>query len=187
MGTKFSHFNPLSDEHGQTLVQRLRPYTLPPVYCLYIREGAEQQCFKLKIDTTIPAKSQVISQSPLQLLRYIFGEVLSTYIDHPAYKTMTEGELQEVASDFFQHLKHTCTHPSTMLDIEHERFHVQFPNNAFAKYADHSKLYFSRNITLDNKLTLYYHFPIQLVEYNPDTQTTEKYDVVIRYLGGPAP
>ena len=178
MGTTFTHFNPLCDEHGHTLQERFKHQIKPDksnVYCIYIREDAQHQCYKLKLKESLTESSYLMSQTPLHLFQYIFGDVLSNYIDDPAYKNITEKELFQVASDFLQHLQHTFTHESTM-DFEQERFHRQFPNNMFAKHADHSKRYFYRTIHPDTKQTFYYHFPIMIRE------TTEQYHVIIQYI-----
>ena len=55
------------------------------------------------------------------------------------------------------------------------RFSVKFPNNAFAKYADHSKVFFSRILNERTRETEYFYFPILLEE------NKKKYHVILKY------
>ena len=182
MGTTFTHFNPLSDENGHDLFQRFEHQIksiskkTPNVYIIYILDDADK-CLKWKIDTPVTDICS-LRQTPMEFFKYIFGNVLTHYIDDPAYKNMSEQDLSQISKDFIEHLKTTSINVST-LDFEQESFCVKFPNNMFSKCADKSKMYFTRNINQDSNLTVFYYFPIMLEEKSPDTYHTDKYHVII--------
>ena len=163
MGTTFTHFNPLCDENGQNLSERfatnIKNITEKTnnVYMIYIREG---ECYKYKINDNVePVK---MGKTSYQLFRYIFGAVLRNYVDDIRYKNMSPDELDQICYDFTAHLHNTSN--IILGDPELERFSVKFPNNAFAKYADLSKIYFAKIIEQDTRKTLFFHFPIQIEE-----------------------
>jgi hypothetical protein len=89
---------------------------------------------------------------------------------------MSEEDLEQIGSDFIQHLKNT---KKVILqdakDIELGRFSVKFPNNAFAKYADPSKVFFSRILNEQTRETEYFYFPILLEE------NKKSYHVILKY------
>ena len=180
MGTSFTHYSPFSDEDGLDLQERFATKinnvdnNTKNLYCIFV---SDDKCHKFKINGT-KEPTEMKDYTPLKLFKYIFGNVFNNYIDSPEYKNMTEGELEQICNDFTEHLKTTSNVKIIdALDVERERFIVKFPNNAFAKYADHSKLLFSRIIDADTRQTMYLYFPIQIVE----EADAKRYDVVLKY------
>ena len=176
MGTRFTHFNPLSDENGLVLQERFHKtikVETDNVYCIFI--GDDDKCHKYNINNT-KAAELIKDYTPLKLFKYIFGDVFKRYIDSLEYKNMSEEDLLQICSDFAEHLK---TSGNVLIknaeDVERERFSAKFPNNAYAKYADPTKVWFSRIIDPDTRKTLYFYFPILLEE--DETQ----YHIVLKY------
>ena len=180
MGTSFTHYSPLSDEDGLDLQTRFATKinnvdtNTKDLYCIFV---SDDKCHKFKINGT-KEPIEMKDYTPLKLFEHIFGNVFKMYIDSPEYKNISEAELEKICSDFAEHLKTTSNVKIIdALDVERERFIVKFPNNAFAKYADHSKLLFSRIINADTKETMYMYFPIQIEE----GAYSKRYDVVLKY------
>lgn len=180
MGNTFiSGFNPISDENGHNLDERFHSKIKTitnktnDVYCVLISD--DNTCHKYKINDNVdPELMKTYTAS--KLFKYIFGEVLKRYIEHPNYKNMSEEELEQICSDFAQHLKNASkVILNNDADVETDRFSVKFPNNAFAKYSDPTKIYFSRLINADTRKTMFFYFPIQIQEDD------KKYHVVIKY------
>ena len=145
MGNIFiSGFNPISDENGHNLDERFHSKIKTisnktnDVYCVLISD--DNTCHKYKInDTADPELMKTYTAS--KLFKYIFGEVLKRYIEHPKYKNMSEEELEQICSDFAQHLKNASkVILNNDADVETDRFSIKFPNNAFAKYSDPTKV-----------------------------------------------
>jgi hypothetical protein len=89
---------------------------------------------------------------------------------------MSEEDLEQIGSDFMQHLKNSDkVILKDTVDVELGRFSVKFPNNAFAKYADPSKVFFSRILNEETRETEYFYFPILLEE------NKKKYHVILKY------
>jgi hypothetical protein len=179
MGTTFTHFNPLSDENGLGLQDRFNTKIghigEESKDVCYIFVSDDNKCHKYKInDTSDPQWMK--DYTPLKLFKYIFGNAFKHYIDHPSYKNMSEEELLKICDDFAQHLK---TSGKVIIkdaaDVERERFSIKYPDNAYAKYADPNKIWFSRIIDADTKETLYFYFPIQLEE------DEKRYHVIIKH------
>jgi hypothetical protein len=178
MGTTFTHFNPASDENGMDLQTRftskIKNITeqTEDVYCIIV---SDDKCHKYKVNNK-SAPVEMKDYTPQKLFRFIFGYVFKHYIESPEYKNMSEEDLEQIGSDFIQHLKNT---KKVILqdakDIELGRFSVKFPNNAFAKYADHSKVFFSRILNEQTRETEYFYFPILLEE------NKKKYHVILKY------
>ena len=180
MGTSFTHYSPFSDEDGLDLQTRFATKinnvdtNTKNLYCIFV---SDDKCHKFKINGT-KEPIEMKDYTSLKLFKYIFGNVFKNYIDSPEYKNMSEGELEQICNDFAEHLKTTSNVKIIdALDVERERFIVKFPNNAFAKYADHSKLLFSRIIDADTRQTMYLYFPIKIVE----DADSKQYDVVLKY------
>jgi hypothetical protein len=180
MGTSFTHYSPFSDEDGLDLQTRFATKinsiddNARNLYCIFI---SDDKCHKFKINGT-KEPIEMKDYTPLKLFKYIFGNIFKNYIDSPEYKNMSEAELEQICNDFAEHLKTTSNVKIIdALDVERERFIVKFPNNAFAKYTDHSKLLFSRIIDADTRETMYMYFPIQIVE----EADSKRYDVVLKY------
>ena len=180
MGTRFTHFNPLSDENGLGLQERFHERVnnsikveTDNVYCIFI--GDDDKCHKYNINNT-KAAELIKDYTPLKLFKYIFGDVFKRYVDNPSYKNMSEEDLLQICADFAEHLK---TSGNVLIkdaeDVERERFSAKYPNNAYAKYADPTKVYFSRIIDPDTRKTLYFYFPILLEE--DETQ----YHIILKY------
>jgi hypothetical protein len=179
MGTTFTHFNPLNDENGMGLEDRFASKIsligdeTDDVYYIFISDN--NKCHKYKInDTKEPELMK--DYTPLKLFKYIFGRVFKRYIDSPEYKNMSEEELLKICSDFAEHLK---TSSKVIIkdaaDVERERFSIKYPDNAYAKYADQSKVWFSRILDADTRKTIYFYFPIQLEEDG------KRYHVVLKH------
>ena len=180
MGTSFTHYSPFSDEDGLDLQTRFATKinnvdnNTKNLYCIFV---SDDKCHKFKINGT-KEPIEMKDYTPLKFFKYIFGNVFKNYIDSPEYKNMSEGELEQICNDFTEHLKTTSNVKIIdALDVERERFIVKFPNNAFAKYADHSKLLFSRIIDADTRETMYMYFPIQIEE----EADSKRYDIVLKY------
>lgn len=180
MGTSFTHYSPFSDEDGLDLQTRFATKinnvdnNTKNLYCIFV---SDDKCHKFKINGT-KDPIEMKDYTPLKLFKHIFGNVFKNYIDSPEYKNMTEGELEQICNDFAEHLKTTSNVKIIdALDVERERFITKFPNNAFAKYADHSKLLFSRIIDADTRETMYMYFPIQIEE----DADSKRYDIVLKY------
>ena len=180
MGTSFTHYSPFSDEDGLDLQERFATKinnvdnNTKNLYCIFV---SDDKCHKFKINGT-KEPIEMKDYTPLKLFKHIFGNVFKNYIDSSEYKNMSEEELEQICNDFGEHLKTTSNVKIIdALDIERERFIVKFPNNAFAKYADHSKLLFSRIIDADTRETMYMYFPIQIEE----EADSKRYDVVLKY------
>ena len=180
MGNTFiSGFNPLCDENGQGLQERFAKQIgligeeTTDVYCIFISD--DNKCRKYKMNDTAEPE-EMKTYTPLKLFKYIFGEVLKRYIDSPEYKNMSNEELEQICSDFAEHLK---TSDKVLVkdaeDVEKERFSVKYPNNVYAKYADQTKVWFSRIIDPDTRKTNYFYFPIQIQE------DEKKYHVVLKH------
>ena len=180
MGTRFTHFNPLSDENGLGLQERFHERVnnsikveTDNVYCIFI--GDDDKCHKYNINNT-KAAELIKDYTALKLFKYIFGDVFKRYVDNPSYKNISEEDLLQICADFAEHLK---TSGNVLIkdaeDVERERFSVKYPNNAYAKYADPTKVWFSRIIDPDTRKTLYFYFPILLEE--DETQ----YHIVLKY------
>ena len=180
MGTSFTHYSPFSDEDGLDLQQRFATKinnvdnNTKNLYCIFV---SDDKCHKFKINGT-KEPIEMKDYTPLKLFKHIFGNVFKNYIDSPEYKNMSEAELEQICNDFTEHLKTTSNVKIIdALDVERERFIVKFSNNSFAKYADHSKLLFSRIIDADTRETMYMYFPIQIEE----EADSKRYDVVLKY------
>lgn len=180
MGTSFTHYSPFSDEDGLDLQTRFATKinnvdnNTKNLYCIFV---SDDKCHKFKINGT-KEPTEMKDYTPLKLFKHIFGNVFKKYIDSPEYINMSEAELEQICNDFAEHLKTTSNVKIIdALDVERERFIVKFPNNAFAKYADHSKLLFSRIIDADTRETMYMYFPIQIEE----EADSKRYDVVLKY------
>jgi hypothetical protein len=179
MGTTFTHFNPLCDENGLGLQERFHERVnnsikleTNNVYCIFVSDDI---CRKFKVnDKSGPVEMR--DYTPLKLFKYIFGDVFKRYIDNPSYKNMSDEELLQICSDFAEHLKNSDkAFIKDDADVEKERFSAKFPNNAYAKYADPTKIYFSRILDPDTRKTVYFYFPILLEE--DETQ----YQIVLKY------
>lgn len=180
MGTSFTHYSPFSDEDGLDLQTRFETKinnvdaNTKNLYCIFV---SDDKCHKFKINGT-KEPTEMKDYTPLKLFKHIFGNVFKNYIDSPEYKNMSEAELEQICNDFAEHLKTTSNVKIIdALDLERERFILKFPNNAFAKYADHLKLLFSRIIDADTRETMYLYFPIKIVE----EADSKRYDVVVKY------
>ena len=181
MGTTFTHFNPLNDENGMGLQDRFTSKInitekTDDVYCIFVSDDI---CRKYKVnDKSVPV--EMSNYTPKKLFRFIFGYVFKHYIESPEYKNMSEEELEKICDDFMQHLK---TSDKVLIkddaDVELERFSVKFSNNAFAKYADPSKVFFSRILNKETRETEYFYFPIMLEETL--TEKRKRYHVILKY------
>lgn len=175
MGSTFTHFNPLSDENGLGLQERFNTKIkhineqTADIYCIFVSDDI---CRKLKVNGKL-APVEMRNYTPKKLFKYIFGNVFKLYIDNPLYKNMSEEDLEQIGSDFLQHLKNSDNVLTE--DTEKERFSQKFPNNAFAKYADPSQVLFSRILNEDTRKTEYFYFPILLEE------NKKRYDVILKY------
>jgi hypothetical protein len=180
MGTRFTHFNPLSDENGLGLQERFHERVnnsikveTDNVYCIFI--GDDDKCHKYNINNT-KAAELIKDYTALKLFKYIFGDVFKRYIDSLEYKNMSEEDLLQICADFAEHLK---TSGNVLIknaeDVERERFSAKYPNNAYAKYADPTKVWFSRIIDADTRKTNYFYFPIQLEEDG------KRYHIVLKH------
>ena len=181
MGTTFTHFNPLSDENGLGLQDRFTSKInitdkTDDVYCIFVSDDI---CRKYKVnDKASPVEMR--NYTPVKLFRFIFGYVFKHYIESPEYKNMSEEDLLKIGSDFMKHLKNS---DKVLIkddaDVELERFSVKFSNNAFAKYADPSKVFFSKILNTNTRKTEYFYFPIQMEEiYDGEVK---KYHVILKY------
>lgn len=178
MGTTFTHFNPLSDENGLGLQERfttkIKNITeqTEDVYCIFV---SDDKCHKYKVNDK-SGQVEMKDYTPKKLFRFIFGYVFKHYIESPEYKNMSEEDLEQIGSDFMQHVKN-CNKVilKDAADVELGRFSVKFPNNAFAKYADPSKVFFSRILNEETRETEYFYFPILLEE------NKKRYHVILKY------
>ena len=178
MGTTFTHFNPASDENGLGLQERftskIKNITeqTEDVYCIFV---SDDKCHKYKVNDK-SAQVEMKDYTPKKIFRFIFGYVFKHYIESPEYKNMSEEDLEQIGSDFMQHLKNSNkVLIKDTADVELGRFSVKFPNNAFAKYADPSKVFFSRILNEETRETEYFYFPILLEE------NKKKYHVILKY------
>ena len=178
MGTTFTHFNPLSDENGLGLQERfttkIKNITeqTEDVYCIFV---SDDKCHKYKVNDK-SGQVEMKDYTPKKLFRFIFGYVFKHYIESPEYKKMSEEDLEQIGSDFMQHLKNSNkVILKEAADVELGRFSVNFPNNAFAKYADPSKVFFSRILNEETRETEYFYFPILLIE------NKKSYHVLLKY------
>ena len=180
MGNTFiSGFNPLCDENGQGLQERfaskigLIGEETTDVYCIFISD--DNKCRKYKMNDTAEPE-EMKTYTPLKLFKYIFGEVLKRYIDSLEYKNMSDEDLEKICADFSEHLK---TSSKVLIkdaaDVEQQRFSIKYPDNAYSKYADQSKVWFSRILDADTRETKYFYFPILLEEDG------KRYHVVLRH------
>ena len=180
MGNTFiSGFNPLCDENGQGLQERfaskigLIGEETTDVYCIFISD--DNKCRKYKMNDTAEPE-EMKTYTALKLFKYIFGEVLKRYIDSLEYKNMSEEDLEKICADFSEHLK---TSSKLLIkdaaDVEQERCSIKYPDNAYSKYADQSKVWFSRILDADTRETKYFYFPILLEEDG------KRYHVVLRH------
>ena len=178
MGTTFTHFNPLSDENGLGLQERfttkIKNITeqTEDVYCIFV---SDDKCHKYKVNDK-SGQVEMKDYTPKKLFRFIFGYVFKHYIESPEYKNMSEEDLDQICSDFMQHFKNSKkVILKDAADVELGRFSVNFPNNAFAKYADPSKVFFSRILNEETRETEYFYFPILLIE------NKKSYHVLLKY------
>jgi len=180
MGNTFiSGFNPIKDEDGLNLQERfdkkigLNGEETSDVYYIFISD--DNKCRKYKMNDEAEPE-EMKTYTPLKLFKYIFGEVFKRYIDSPEYKNMSNEELEQICSDFAEHLKSSDkVLIKDAADVEKERFSVKYPDNVYAKYADPTKIWFSRILDADTRKTMYFYFPIQIQE------DEKKYHVVIKH------